>query len=76
MSEKEQVTYFSGLGFVSIIPTFIIVMIGAIIAQTYSLQTLFLGLGIALAAIVMPIYFILVLIIDREYKKDLAVSGK
>jgi MFS family permease len=76
MSEKEQSTYFSGLGFVSIIPTIILVTIGAMIAQIYSLQTLFLGLGIALAVVVMPIYFILVLIIDAEYKKEHALIKK
>ncbi len=76
MSEKEQVTYFSGLGFVSIIPTIIFVTIGAVLAQMYSLQTLFLGLGIALGAVVMPVYFILVLIIDAEYKREHAAVRK
>jgi len=75
MSEKEQSTYFSGLGFVSIIPTFILVAIGAIIAQMYTLQTLFLVLGIALGAVVMPLYFILVLMIDAEYKREHAVAN-
>jgi hypothetical protein len=70
MSEKEQSIYFSGLGFVSIIPTLIVVTIGAIIAQLYSLQVLFLGLGIVLALIVMPFYFILVLMVQREYSKE------
>jgi len=70
MSEKEQSTYFSGLGFISIFPTIILVTIGAIIAQMYTLQTLFLGLGIALGVLVMPLYFVLVLIIDKEYKKE------
>jgi len=74
MSEKEQSTYFSGLGFVSIIPTFILVAIGAIIAQVYTLQILFLGLGIALGAVIMPLYFILVIIIDAEYKKEHAAA--
>jgi len=70
MSDKEQSIYFSGLGFISIIPTFILVTIGAIIAQIYSLQTLFLGLGILLGGVVMPIYFILVLIVDKEYRAE------
>ncbi len=70
MTEKEINTYFSGLGFISIIPTIILVTIGGIIAQLYNLQTLFLYLGITLAAIVMPLYFIIVLIIDKEYKLD------
>jgi MFS family permease len=70
MTDKEQSTYFSGLGFVSILPTFILVTIGAIIAQFFSLQTLFLGLGIILAGVVMPLYFILVLILQAEYTKE------
>ena len=76
MTEKEQSIYFSGLGFISITPSIIMVTIGAIIAQLYSLQTLFLGLGIILAALVMPIYFILVLIIDAEYRKEHNVVKK
>jgi hypothetical protein len=70
MNEKEQSTYFSGLGFISITPTIILVTCGAIIAQVFSLQVLFLGLGLVLACIVMPTYFILVLIIQREYNKE------
>jgi predicted MFS family arabinose efflux permease len=68
MTEKEINTYFSGLGFISITPTLILVTVGAIIAQLYTLQTLFLYLGIILAGIVMPLYFILVLILEREYR--------
>jgi hypothetical protein len=70
MTEKEQPTYFKGLGFISIIPTIILVTIGAIIAQRFSLQMLFLGLGLVLACIVMPTYFILVLILQREYNRE------
>ncbi|MGV8141916.1 MAG: hypothetical protein ACP5NW_05745 [Candidatus Woesearchaeota archaeon] len=70
MTEKEQSIYFSGLGFVSILPTMILVTIGAIIAQVFDLQLLFLGLGIILACVVMPTYFILVLIVQREYNKE------
>lgn len=76
MSEKEQSTFFSGLGFISILPTFILVTVGAIIAQMYTLQVLFLGLGIALGVLVMPLYFILVLMIDKEYKKEHAAKAK
>jgi hypothetical protein len=76
MDEKEMSMYYSSLGYISIIPTIILVTIGAIIAQMYSLQTLFLGLGIALGAVVMPIYFIVVLLIDKEYRKDKAAAKK
>ncbi len=70
MNEKEQSLFFTSLGYFSIIPTLILATIGAIIAQIYGLQSLFLGIGIALGAIVMPVYFILVLIIDKEYRKE------
>lgn len=70
MTEKEQSTYFSGFGFVSIIPTFIAVTIGAFVAQLFDLRTLFLGLGLVIGAIVMPLYFILVLILQSEYNKE------
>jgi hypothetical protein len=70
MTEKEINTYFSGLGFISIFPTIILVTIGAIIAQLYTLQTLFFYLGIILGVIVMPLYFIIVMILDVEYRKD------
>jgi len=70
MSDKEQSTYFSGLGFVSILPTFILVTVGAFVAQMFDLRTLFLGLGLVLGGIVMPLYFILVLILQREYNSE------
>jgi hypothetical protein len=76
MTDKEQSTYFSGLGFVSIIPTFIVVTIGAFIAQLLSLQTLFLALGVVLGAVVMPIYFILVLILQSEYNQERSAAHK
>jgi len=68
MTEREINTYFSGLGFISILPTIILVTVGAIIAQLYDIQTLFLTSGIILAGIVMPLYFILVLILEKEYR--------
>jgi hypothetical protein len=74
MTDKEQSTYFSGLGFISIFPTVIVVTIGAFVAQLLSLQTLFLALGIVLGAVVMPIYFILVLILQKEYTKEHSAS--
>jgi MFS family permease len=70
MDDKELSTYFTTMGFFSIIPTIVLVTLGALIAQMYSLQKLFLVLGIVLALVVMPIYFILVVIIDAEYRRD------
>jgi len=70
MDERELSTYFTGLGYISIIPILVLVTIGAIVAQVFTLQILFLALGIILALIVMPVYFILVLIVDAEYRKE------
>ncbi len=68
MSETEMNTFFTSLGYVSIIPTIIFVGIGAFLAQAYSLQTLFLWLGIILACVIMPLYFVIVLILEGEYR--------
>ncbi len=70
LNENDIKRYFSSLGFVSIIPVFLIVSVGAVIAQVISLETLFLILAIVLAGIVMPIYFIIVMIVDGEYRKE------
>ena len=68
MNEEELRLYFSSLGFVSIFPTILLVIIGSIIAQAIGLSTLFLIIGIILVALVMPVYFIIVLIADKEYR--------
>lgn len=70
MNEKEITQYFSSLGFVSILPVMLLVPIGAAIAQAISLQMLFLILALILGAIVMPLYFIIVIIVDGEYRKE------
>ncbi|GIU68790.1 MAG: hypothetical protein KatS3mg002_0026 [Candidatus Woesearchaeota archaeon] len=68
--ESEMRTFFSSLGFVSIIPVIAIGTLGAVIAQSLGLQQLFLYIGIALSCIVMPIYFIIVLILELEYRHE------
>jgi hypothetical protein len=69
MSEDEVKRYFSSLGFVSIVPTLLLVLVGAIIAQAISVEKLFFALAILLVAVVMPIYFTIVLIVESEYRK-------
>ncbi|MGV8150954.1 MAG: MFS transporter [Candidatus Woesearchaeota archaeon] len=69
MNESEVKSFFSSLGFVSIVPIIFIGLLGAIISQAIGLSSLFLYLGVALACVVMPIYFIIVLIVDSEYRK-------
>lgn len=70
MSESELRVFFSSMGFVSIIPILAIGALGAIIAQALGLQQLFFYIGVSLALIVMPIYFVIVLIVDAEYRKE------
>ena len=70
MDEDERSQYFSGLGFVGIIPIILIGLLGALVAQAISMEFLFLTLGIGLACVVMPIYFIIVLIVETEYRKE------
>jgi hypothetical protein len=70
MDESELRVFFSSLGFVSIIPILAIGTLGAIVAQVMGLGQLFFYLGMALACIVMPIYFIIVLIVDGEYRRE------
>jgi MFS family permease len=70
MDEDELRQYYSSLGFVSALPILLIVAVGAIIVQATSMSLLFLVLGIMLACIVMPLYFVIVLIVDKEYRKQ------
>lgn len=70
MDDSELKVFFSSLGFVSIIPILFIGILGAIIAQVLGLSILFFYLGIALACIVMPTYFIIVLMVESEYRKE------
>jgi len=68
MNEQEMEKYFSSLGFVSIIPIILFSILGAIVAQALNLEMLFL---ILLTLIIMPLYFVIVLIVDAEYKKKI-----
>lgn len=70
MNESELRVFFSSMGFVSIIPILTIGALGSIVAQALGLQQLFFYLGMSLALIVMPIYFVIVLIVDAEYRKE------
>ena len=70
MNENELKRYYSSLGFVSIIPILLLVTLGALITQLFNLEFLFLVLGITLALVVMPLYFLIVVIVDSEYRKE------
>jgi hypothetical protein len=70
MNEEESRTYFSSIGFASILPILLFGFLGALIAQATSLKFLFLILGIVLAGVVMPLFFVIVLILEGEYHKQ------
>jgi hypothetical protein len=70
MNDSELRAFFSSLGFVSIIPIIAIGTLGAIIAQAVGLSQLFFYLALALALIVMPLYFVIVLIVEGEYRRE------
>jgi hypothetical protein len=74
MNEDELKTYFSSLGFVSILPILLLVLVGSLIAQAMSIKMLLLMVGILLALVIMPFYFIIVLIVEKEYQKEKAAK--
>ena len=68
MSEKERKVYFSEYSFLIIIPYLIIMPIGAYAAQAYGLRTLFLLLGLILTLIVVPLYFLIIILHNKKEK--------
>jgi len=66
MSEKERKAYFSTYSLLIIIPYLIIIPIGAYAAQVYGLRALFLILGLILALVVVPLYFLIIAIHKKE----------
>lgn len=70
MDADEQKKFFSSISFISIIPILLLVTLGAFVAQTIGLSFLFLSLSMALVGVVMPLYFLIVVIVDQEYKKE------
>jgi hypothetical protein len=73
MNSEELGKYYSTINFYSVIPTVLIVSAGAMIAQFASLQVLFLSLAVMLLLFIMPLYFVIVMISDKEYRKDKAL---
>ncbi len=66
MSENERKIYFSTYNLLVIIPYLVIIPIGAYAAQVYGPRTLFLILGLILAFIVVPLYFLIIVMHKKE----------
>ncbi len=66
MGEEARKRYFMSIGF-AIAPAYLLLIpLGAWLASVIGLRTLFLGLGIGFAAVVMPLYFLLVTLANKE----------
>lgn len=66
MDEKTRKKYFMSIGMILALPYLILVPLGAWFAQHYGFDAIFLAIGIGLAVIVAPIYFILVAMASKE----------
>ena len=60
MDEQTRKAYFTTQALMVVIPYIVLFPVGAWVAQVYGLTTLFLIIGFGLAAVVAPLYFILV----------------
>ncbi|MEM4261074.1 MAG: MFS transporter [Candidatus Woesearchaeota archaeon] len=65
LSNKERKMYFSALSLVIIIPFILLVPLGAYIAEAVGIQTLYAVVGFTLVAVVVPLYFIMVLVTTK-----------
>ncbi|MBU4284273.1 MAG: hypothetical protein KJ968_04130 [Nanoarchaeota archaeon] len=66
MPENQRKAYFSTYSLLIIIPYLIIIPLGAYAAQVYGLRALFLLLGLILAFIVVPLYFLIIVMHKKE----------
>jgi len=66
MSENERKIYFSTYSILITIPYLIMIPIGAYVAQIYGLRTLFLLLGLILSLVVVPLYFLIIVMHKKE----------
>ncbi len=66
MSENERKIYFSTYSILITIPYLIMIPIGAYVAQIYGLRTLFLLLGLILSLVVVPLYFLIIVMYKKE----------
>lgn len=68
MSENERKIYFSTYSLLITIPYLVIIPLGAYAAQLYGLKNLFLILGLILVFIVVPLYFLIIVMHNKKEK--------
>jgi len=68
MSENERRAYFSAYGILITIPYVIMIPLGAYAAQIYGLKSLFLLLGLILVFVVVPLYFLIIIMHSKKEK--------
>ncbi|MBR9692525.1 MFS transporter [Candidatus Woesearchaeota archaeon] len=66
MSEEQRKKYFMSLGLIVAIPYLLLIPVGAWFAHTYTLEHLFLAIGVGLALVVAPLYLILVAMASKQ----------
>jgi MFS family permease len=66
MDEATRRTYFMAVGLLVSVPYLLLVPFGAWLAQAAGMTALFLVIGVGLAVVVMPLYFILVALANKQ----------
>jgi len=66
MDEETRRHYFMAVGLLLALPYLVLVPIGAWLTQLAGMQSLFLAIGIGLVVVVMPLYFVLVAMANKE----------
>jgi len=66
LARSERTLFFQSLHLLMIIPFLILVPLGAYIATIYSFTTLFIVLLFTLLALIAPLYFVLVMLTNRQ----------
>ncbi len=66
MDEETRKRYFMGLGVMVALPYLVLLPLGSWFTQAAGMQALFLAIGVGLVVVVMPLYFILVALANKE----------
>ncbi|MBU0471677.1 MAG: hypothetical protein KKF65_03565 [Nanoarchaeota archaeon] len=69
LSESDRQTYFSFIGVAVSIPIFLLSLVGAFLAQTFGLVSLFKILIFLTVFVATPLYFLIVLLYERDLEK-------
>ncbi len=75
LSEHDRQTYFASVSLATVIPFLVFIPLGAWWAQTHSLQSVFLNMGLILLVVVTTIYLFLVWISNKPGRQSQAVPA-